>query len=158
MFCSLERLVFLKEQMRLEDALPLMEAAFSAGASFRFFQRGTSMLPMLRQGIDSVSIVSPQKREAKVGEVILYRRKNGAFVLHRAIDLQSDGKFICRGDNQGVIERDVSPDSVIGVLEGYYRDDKWISADDADYKRYVKRRMATGWIRRLKGILRSMIK
>lgn len=144
--------------MRLEDALPLIEKAFSAGASFRFFQRGTSMLPMLRQGIDSVSLVSPEKREAKVGEVILYRRKNGAFVLHRAIALQPDGNFICRGDNQGVIERDVSPESVIGVLEGYYRDDKWISADDAEYKKYVRKRMATGWIRRLKGILRRIIR
>ena len=155
---SSERSESLKEQMKLEEALPLIEAAFSAGVSFRFFPRGTSMLPMLRQGIDSVSIVSPKLREPKVGEVILYRRKNGAFVLHRAIGREKDGSFICRGDNQGIPERGVAQDSIIGVLEGYYKGEAWISADDFEYKKYVKKRMKTGWLRHLKGILRKIIK
>lgn len=144
--------------MRLEEALPLIEASFSAGVAFRFFPRGTSMLPMLRQGIDSVSIVSPKVREPKAGEVILYRRKNGAFVLHRAIKLQDDGSFVCRGDNQYELEYGVERERIIGVLEGYYRDDKWISADDADYRKYVKKLGRSAFLKRLKGIIRGMLK
>ena len=143
--------------MRLEEALPLIEAAFSHGASFRFYPRGTSMLPMLRQGIDSVSIVSPSVREPKVLDVILYRRANGAIVLHRAVKKDGEGAFVCSGDNQTVLEYGVSRESIIGVLDGYFKDDKWISADDAAYQRYVKKRVRGLWLRRLKTYLRNVI-
>ncbi len=144
--------------MSLETALPLIEAAFDAGAPFRFYQRGTSMLPMLKEGRDSVSIVSPRVREPKVGEVILYRRKNGAFVLHRAVKIGKDGNFVCCGDNQTVLEKGVLPESIIGVLDGYFKSEIWISADDAEYKKYVKRRMRSMWLRSLKGVLKKILK
>ena len=144
--------------MRLEDALPLLEAAFAAGAPFRFFQRGTSMLPMLRQGIDSVQLVSPHLRAPEKGEVILYRRKNGDFILHRAIGIDKNGDFIACGDNQGAPEKGISRFGIIGVLEGFYRGDEWISADDIEYKKYVKRRMRSRWIRYLKYIAHKILK
>ena len=143
--------------MKLEDALPLMEAAFEAGVPFRFFPRGTSMLPMLRQGIDQVSIVSLQTRRPRVGDVILYRRSNGTFVLHRAVGKDEDG-FICCGDNQWILERGISEDALVGVLEGYFKDGKWVSAEDKAYHRYVKRRMKTRCLRVLKENLRRVIK
>ncbi len=140
--------------MNLDQVLPLIEATLDTGAAFRFFQRGTSMLPMLKEGRDSVSIVSPKMRVPKVGEVILYRRKNGAFVLHRAVGRAKDGSFICRGDNQTVLERGVLPESIIGVLNGYYNGDKWISADDVEYKKYVRRRMRYAWLVYIKKVLK----
>ncbi len=143
--------------MSLETALPLIEATLSAGAAFHFYQRGTSMLPMLKEGRDSVSIVSPSVRAPKVGEVILYRRKNGAFVLHRAVKIAKDGSFVCCGDNQTSLERGVQPESIIGVLDGYYTNDIWISADDAEYKKYVKKHMRTGWLRYFKGTFKKII-
>ncbi len=157
MHVSSERSVSLKELMRLEDALPLMEASFEAGAPFRFFPRGTSMLPMLRQGVDQVSIVSVESRRPQVGEVLLYRRSTGAFVLHRAVG-KDGGGFICCGDNQTFLERGVQESAVIGVLEGYFRDGRWISADDKGYRRYAKRRMKTRCLRALKENLRKVIK
>ena len=143
--------------MSLEEALPHIEATLGAGAAFRFFQRGTSMLPMLKEGRDSVSIVSPCVRAPKVGEVILYRRKNGAFVLHRAVRMARDGSFVCCGDNQTILERGVLRESIIGVLDGYYKDGRWISADDAEYKKYVRKRMRTAWLRYLKGAVKKII-
>ncbi len=144
--------------MRLEDALPLLEAAFAAGAPFRFFQRGTSMLPMLRQGIDSVQLVSPNLRSPEKGEVILYRRKNGDFILYRAIGIDKNGDFIACGDNQGAPEKGISRFAIIGVLEGFYLGDEWISADDPEYKKYVKRRMRSRWLRYLKYIAHKILK
>lgn len=143
--------------MSLEEALPLIEATLNAGAAFRFFHRGTSMLPMLVEGRDSVSIVAPDVRAPKVGEVIFYRRKNGAFVLHRAVRKAKDGSFICCGDNQSILERGVLRESIIGVLDGYYKDGCWISADDAEYQKYVKKRMRSIWLRYLKGAAKKII-
>lgn len=116
------------------------------------------MLPMLRQGIDSVSIVSPSVREPKVLDVILYRRANGAFVLHRAVKKDGENAFVCSGDNQTLLEYGVSRESIIGVLDGYFKGDEWISADDAAYQKYVRKRMRGAWLRRLKSGLRKMIK
>lgn len=128
--------------MRLEEALPLIEAAFSEGAPFRFFQRGKSMLPMLREGIDSVQLVSPSVKAPKKGDVIFYRRDSGEFILHRIVAASSGGKrFDTCGDNQTIPERNVKAESVIGVLEGYYKGEKWVAADDKDYKKYVRAQM-----------------
>ncbi len=143
--------------MSLEEALPLLLATLEAGAAFRFFQRGTSMLPMLVEGRDSVSIVSPKVREPRAGEVILYRRKNGSFVLHRALKRARDGSFVCCGDNQILLERGVLPESIIGVLDGYYKGDRWISADDAEYQKYAKKRMRSLWLRYLKRAIKKII-
>ena len=144
--------------MRLEDALPLMEAAFSAGAPFRFFPRGTSMLPMLRQGMDSVLLISPKKMCPGIGDVILYRRKNGDFVLHRIVGKCRSGGLLTAGDNQGKAERDVSLEGVLAVLAGFYREDKFVPFDDPTYVRYIKRRMRSRPLRYLKYALRKIIK
>lgn len=144
--------------MRLEDVLPLMEATLEAGAPFSFFQRGTSMLPMLREGIDSVRLVSPKQREPLKGEVALYRRRSGAFVLHRIISVEKNGTFTACGDNQGVLERGIPTDSIIAVLDGFYRAGEWVSADDKDYKKYVKKRMMSRHLRSLRCALRKIIK
>ena len=144
--------------MRLEDALPLMEAAFAAGAPFRFFQRGTSMLPMLRQGVDSVQLVSPSVRMPQKGEVILYHRKNGQFILHRAIGIDKNGDFIACGDNQGIPEKGIAKDSIIAVLDGFYRGEDWVSADNEKYKKYVKKRMRSRFLRHLKLSIRKIMK
>lgn len=143
--------------MSLEEALPLIEATIAAGAAFHFYQRGTSMLPMLREGIDSVSIVSPDVRKPDIGEVILYRRKSGSFILHRIVKKDKDGSFVCCGDNQTVLEHGVAFESVIGVLDGYYKGENWIPADDHEYQKYVKRRMRFAWFRYFKGVLRKII-
>ncbi len=148
----------MKELLTLEQILPLLESATEKGAPFRFFQRGTSMLPMLRQGVDSVQLVSKEKRPPKIGEVILYRRKNGAFVLHRIIGEGKDGSFITCGDNQGIPEKGVGYDSIIAVLDLFYRGEEPISADDEKYLKYVRKQMKTRFIRYFKAKLSKIIR
>lgn len=148
----------MKAKVRLEDALPLMEAAFEAGASFRFFQRGASMLPMLREGVDSVQLISPEGQDIKKGDVILYRRENGVFVLHRIVGVASDGSFVLCGDNQWLLERGIRKENVIALLEGFWRGDEWVSCEDKKYQKYVKKRMRTRIIRRFKSIASKILR
>ena len=42
------------KEIRLEQMMPLIRERLAAGHTVRFSPRGVSMLPMLRQGIDSV--------------------------------------------------------------------------------------------------------
>ena len=60
---------------------------------------GSSMHPVLRDQKDTVYLQKPQK-PLKTGDVILYRRDNGAYVLHRIVKCRGEGRYICSGDNQ----------------------------------------------------------
>lgn len=126
--------------MKLKDALPVVLTAIESEGGFHFYQHGTSMLPMLRDGIDSVVIVSKSRIKPRVGDVILYRRGDGSFVLHRIVAARKSG-FVTCGDNQTVPEKNVGEDSVIGVLGSFYRGDILVTRDNAEYCRYVKKRM-----------------
>lgn len=98
---------------------------------------GSSMLPMLEQANDLVKIV-PLTRALHKGDLPLYKRPSGQYVLHRAISVKDD-YFIACGDNTTFAER-VPNDWVIGITQGFYKSGKYISCDDEQYLRYVRRR------------------
>ena len=74
----------LTTEFDLKEYLPLIKEVLQSGGEFRLYPRGTSMMPMLRQGIDSVILVSPTK-ELKKRDIIFYRRQSGQLVLHRIV-------------------------------------------------------------------------
>ena len=83
--------------------------------------KGTSMLPLLREGEDVVEI-RPCKT-VRVLDVILYRRANGDLVLHRVVGKRRDG-YVLRGDNQTVNEYGVKDAQIIGKLTAFHRKGK----------------------------------
>ena len=48
----------LPEEVRLDDVMPQIRELLSKGQPVRLYPKGVSMMPMLRQGIDSV-LLSP---------------------------------------------------------------------------------------------------
>ena len=64
--------------------MPLFLEQFQSGRSVRFSPRGISMLPMLRQEIDSVVLSAIPDRLEKY-DLPLYRRDDGKYVLHRIL-------------------------------------------------------------------------
>ena len=59
--------------------------------------RGISMLPLLRQKRDLFTITKKQGRCRKY-DVALYKRADGAYVLHRIVKVLPDG-YVFLGDN-----------------------------------------------------------
>ena len=49
----------LERNFCFEELMPLFRERIAAGESIRISPRGTSMMPMLRQGIDSVILAAP---------------------------------------------------------------------------------------------------
>ena len=83
---------------------------------------GNSMSPFLIHGRDVVylsRVTAPLKR----GDMILYRRDNGAYILHRICSLEG-GTYCLVGDAQVLIERGVRPDQVLAVVTAVRRKDK----------------------------------
>lgn len=74
---------------------------------------GSSMLPMLREHFDAV-VLSPANRELAPGEIGLYRKENGEYILHRVIRTEKNSYLFC-GDNQFRGET-VAKDQVLAVV------------------------------------------
>ena len=60
--------------------------------------KGVSMMPLLRQGIDVAVIAKKGEERLKKYDVALYRRADGAYVLHRVFEVRENDYVIC-GDN-----------------------------------------------------------
>ncbi len=64
---------------------------------------GSSMVPFLHNG-DMVYLDLPDS-PLKKGDIVLYTRPSGQYVLHRIVKVNSDGSFILLGDAQQQRER-----------------------------------------------------
>lgn len=134
-----------EKEYRLEELLPLIREALANGQSIRYFPKGISMLPMLRQGIDSV-VLSPFTGKLKKYDLPLYRRDDGHFVLHRIVKVKDT--YSCVGDNQFGIENGVRHDQIIAVTTAFYRGEKRYSTRGFGYSLYCRFWHTTRWIRR----------
>lgn len=99
---------------------------------------GNSMLPCIRPKKD-VLILVPVKEKVCRHQVILYRRENGAYVLHRVMETLDHNSYVLCGDNQYRKEYGVQEGQILAVLTGFYRGNKYIDCEKNEkYKRYVK--------------------
>lgn len=124
-----------EKDVRMEQLLPLFEEALSQGKSVRFFPRGVSMKPMLRQGKDCV-VLSPLPETLKRYDLPLYRRADGKFILHRIVAVEGD-HYVCCGDNQWETES-VYPQQLIAVVTAFARNGREISANAPVYRLYCR--------------------
>ena len=115
--------------------MPLIREVLERGKSARILPRGTSMLPMLRQGIDSV-VLSPLPETIRKYDIPLYRREDGKYILHRIIG--AGDTYVCMGDNQFVPEPNVKREQMIALVTGFYRGDTYHSVDEPTYKLYCR--------------------
>lgn len=76
---------------------------------------GNSMYPFLREGIDSVELMKPDFDRLKKLDIVLIKRKNGVYVLHRVCRKEADHFFMV-GDNQVYIEGPLYPEQLIAVV------------------------------------------
>jgi len=109
----------------LSEYVPLIVEVIESGGEFRLFPRGTSMMPLLRQGVDSVILVKSGSIHKK-REIIFYKRPDGQFVLHRIVKVHKDGTYVLCGDNQTQLEKGITEDMIIASVSAIYRGEKRI--------------------------------
>lgn len=83
---------------------------------------GGSMVPFLVHGRDSVylsKVTAPLKR----GDMILYRRDNGRYILHRIWRIEKES-YTMVGDAQTVLEPGIRPDQVLARVTAVRRKGK----------------------------------
>ena len=113
--------------------MPLIREALDHGRSVRFSPRGSSMLPMLREGVDSI-VLSPLPEKLRKFDLPLYRRDDGKYVLHRIIEARET--FTCMGDNQFTPEPGLRREQMIGIVTAFYRGEKMHTVTALPYRLY----------------------
>ena len=83
---------------------------------------GNSMSPFLIHGRDTVYL-SQIKAPVKRGQMVLYRRDNGQYVLHRVYRAHN-GSFTMLGDAQTVQEPGIRPEQVMATVTSVVRKGK----------------------------------
>lgn len=119
--------------VNMDQLMPLIREQLAAGNSVRFSPKGISMLPMLRQGKDSV-VLSPITGRLEKYDLPLYQRTDGHYILHRVIRVGET--YTCMGDNQFVEEPGLTHDQMIGLVTGFYRGDRHHSVNEPLYRLY----------------------
>ena len=107
----------------LDEYIPLIREVIDSDGEFRLYPHGTSMLPLLRQGKDSVALVKPTEK-LKRGDILLYQRTNGQYVLHRLVRVRRDGTLWFSGDNHMTVEKGIERGQIIASTAAVFRGEK----------------------------------
>ena len=83
---------------------------------------GNSMSPFLVHGRDTVYL-SRLDRPAKRGDVLLYKRDSGAYILHRVYKVEKDS-YTMVGDAQTQLEQGIRQDQIIAIMTSALRKGK----------------------------------
>lgn len=124
------------KKVALKELYPIIKEQLESGRTVTLPITGTSMLPLLVAGRDSVILSSVKK--PNINDIIFYRRNNGQFVLHRIIGVDENGYILC-GDNQWVKEYGIHDHNIIGVVTEINRDGKTFNINNDKYIKYYKR-------------------
>lgn len=120
---------------QLDALMPIMKERLAEGQKVKFSPRGTSMLPMLRQGIDTVTL-SGLPEKLKKYDLPLYQRDDGKYILHRVI--KAGECYTCMGDNQFCPEAGLRHEHMIAVVTGFTRGEKEHSVNEIGYRLYCR--------------------
>ncbi len=118
---------------------------------------GESMSPLIRKQRDSVT-VHPLGRKLKKGDIVLFVRNDGVYVIHRVYKIKGD-EAITIGDDCVEFDAPVLNSSIWGLAVRLERNGKIINLDSIVSRIYGIVRMSTRHIRRVwKKLIRFGVK
>lgn len=106
---------------------------------------GVSMQPLLYgkgKKKTTQALVEPITEPLKEGDLPLFVRQDGKYVIHRLIKVYKDScgnavLYRTRGDNCMTCER-ITPDNMLGIVTEIYRKGRTIKPTDSGYRIYIK--------------------
>lgn len=124
----------MKNEVDISEMIPIIEESLKNGNRVKFKVRGSSMYPTLIEQRDSVFL--ERKSKYKKYDIILYKRGNGHYVLHRIVGTKN-GNFKLCGDNQTDIEYPIHENQIIAAATALERSGSIIRPNDFKYNLLV---------------------
>ncbi len=123
------------EEISFSELMPLIEDSFAQGMTVSLTVTGRSMTPLFRHKRDSVVLAPCDPYTLKRGDVPLYQRDNGQYVLHRIVRVLPD-TFTLVGDAQTELEIGLPKQNVKAVMVGFVRKGKTVDCRNIWYRTY----------------------
>jgi signal peptidase len=117
------------KSVKSSELFPAIGELLQNNQNVRITVTGNSMMPFLRENIDSVELSSAVIEDLHFGQVALIRRNDGVYILHRVI-LKVKGSFYLAGDAQCWVEGPLLPEQLIAVVTNIWRKDKQVSSSN----------------------------
>ena len=115
----------MEERVKVVDTAELLESyreLLQTADTLPLRVSGNSMAPFLIHGRDTVYL-SRVDRPLKVGDIVLYQRRSGAYVLHRICRLEGES-FCMVGDAQTALEHGIQREQIFAVVRSALRKEK----------------------------------
>ncbi len=116
-----------------ENLMPLVLPLIESGKSVKLTVTGFSMYPLVSSRRDKVLLAKAET--LKVGDVPLFRRADGSYILHRIIK-EKNGAFATMGDYENKEEYPVTKEQIVAKAIGFYRKDRFIDCGSMGYRVY----------------------
>ncbi len=117
--------------------LSTIEEQLEENSLWLFQTVGDSMEPLLHNRESTVQIVAGN-RDLQRYDVVLFRRPDGTYVLHRIRRIHRDYLYVC-GDNCVGLEQ-ISRSWVLGKMNGFFPsiEPAFVDCNDLEYQEYLK--------------------
>ncbi len=139
----------IQREVAFDDLMPFIEESFRQGLTVTISVTGNSMKPLFFHKRDSAVLSACDPHSLKRGDVPLYRRDNGQYVLHRIVRVEKDS-YTLTGDAQWKLEVGLPKDNVLAVMTGFVRKGKSVDCQNFGYRVYVTVWM---WLRPLRPLI-----
>ena len=144
-------------RLPMAELTPLLADGLAQGQEVVITITGNSMSPFLRHRRDQAVLAAADAAGLQPGDVPLYRRRNGQYVLHRVVERRENGvccrlgaapcpaadaagvQYTMLGDAQTQLEPGIRPEQIVAVATAFYRRGHCRSCDDPAYRRRVRR-------------------
>ena len=116
----------------LKNILPVIDEMLYSGGKVTFTTNGASMQPILKSG-DSVTLI--KANEYKNGDVVLFRKEDGKFILHRIIRIRGN-EVLTQGDSLSSIDEPIDKSKILGKAIAFIGENKTVYENEPSYKLY----------------------
>ena len=112
----------------IDAYMPVLRELLAQGQSVCLTVTGESMSPFLRHGRDQIrleGVTAPPKR----GDMVLFQRRSGQYIMHRILRRLPDGNYALIGDGQQQVEKPIAPQQIFAVVTQVCRKGAWIGPE-----------------------------
>ena len=117
----------------MSSLVPFILDSLSHNKTVEMKVSGNSMYPFLLDRLSSVILSKPLN--LKKGDIVLYKRNDDHYVLHRIISINDDKlTYDIVGDNQYHVDKHVLKEVIIAKVIAYNRKGKGFKKNDSLYR------------------------
>lgn len=151
----LKERICLNKTVSMDEIMPLIREQIENNGEVTFTPKGNSMMPMLRNNKDTVTLKKAEFPLRKY-DLPLFIREDGSYVLHRVVRIEDDA-YVMRGDNQFADEHGITKEQIIGIVHSFKRKNKRYDCKSKVYCCYCRVWVNSVKIRKYIRLLRRII-